>query len=140
MNERQLLCTFTDKNYVISTLRSIIETYVILYSKIFIYENEDDKQEFLCTYNIGGVIRPKAYLPNTISMHRKKQSNTLYTINALNVLIKEYNNGVLDINYIIDWDLYQNYAIIVTDGEIRKIKIKFREIFFIKERDGNSFN
>jgi len=36
---------------------------------------------------------------NTISLHRKKITNTLYTINALNELIKTINNGVLDTKY-----------------------------------------
>jgi hypothetical protein len=35
-------------------------------------------------------------LPQTILLHRKKESNTLYTINALNDLIKELNEGKAD--------------------------------------------
>jgi hypothetical protein len=136
MNQ-QLLCTFTPRNYVISTLRSILETYIILYNKIFIYENCDDRQQFLCTYNIDGVLRPKCYLPNTISVHRKKQSNTIYTINALNELIRECNNGILDVNFIVDWDLYNDYAFIITDGEFKKIKIKYKEVFYVKEKGEN---
>lgn len=133
MNENQLLCTFTSKHLIISTLQSILETYLIVYNKIFIYENEENAQQFLCTYNIDGVIYPRCYLPNTISVHRKKQTNTLYSINALNELIKENNNGVLDTKFIIDWDKYKDYAFLIADGQLRRIKLRFREVFFIKK-------
>lgn len=131
--DKQLLCTFTQKNYIISTVQSIIDTYVVLYDKIYIYENNDDKQQFLCAYNISRMNRDNAYLPNTISTHRKKQSNTMYTINALNELIKESNNGILDKEFIIDWNNYQDYIIIISDGQLRKIKIIFRELFFVNK-------
>ena len=49
---------------------------------------------------------------NTISLHRKKITNTLYTINALNELIKTINNGVLDTNYQVEWDTYKNMILI----------------------------
>jgi hypothetical protein len=49
-------------------------------------------------------------------MHRKKQTNTLYTINALNELIKEENGGLLDTKFIIDWDRFKN-SIILTNAE-----------------------
>ena len=42
-------------------------------------------------------------LPGTILLHRKKESNTLYTINALNALVRQLNNGMLDNRFIINW-------------------------------------
>jgi hypothetical protein len=39
---------------------------------------------------------------NTILVHRKKETNTLYTINALNELIKKLNGGVVDIAYKVN--------------------------------------
>ena len=38
----------------------------------------------------------------TISLHRKKATNTLYTINALNMLVAELNGGKLDQNAEIE--------------------------------------
>jgi hypothetical protein len=43
-------------------------------------------------------------MANTILLHRKKETNSLYTINALNTLIKSLNNGFLDKNYMVDWN------------------------------------
>jgi hypothetical protein len=37
----------------------------------------------------------------------------LYTINALNSLIKSINNGVLDKNLQIDWDNYKDKLLII---------------------------
>lgn len=135
--EKQLLCTFTTKHYVISTLRAILETYVILYNKIFIYENNDDRQQYLCTYNISGLVRPHCYLPSTISIHRRKEWNCIYSINALNELIKELNNGILDIRYPIEWSNYQDTAFVISDGNLKKVKIRFKEIFYIKNNAEN---
>ena len=47
-------------------------------------------------------------IPDTISLHRKKNTNTLYTINALNDLIRELNAGKLDKTYPIKWENYKN--------------------------------
>ena len=60
------------------------------------------------------------FLPYTIMAHRKKETNTLYTINALNRLIRNLNNGEMDKLYPIDWNSYRNYMIL-TDGDGFKI-------------------
>jgi hypothetical protein len=111
----KLFCTFSPKESVEDTLRDINREYTILYKKIFVLASPDS-EEYMCTYNIeieGGQTR---ILPNTILLHRKKESNTLYTINALNTLIKTLNNGVLDSTFPINWPDYKN-SILLTQGE-----------------------
>jgi hypothetical protein len=54
---------------------------------------------------------------NTISVHRKKETNTLYTVNALNEIIQRLNNGVLDKTYQLEWYNYQN-SLLLTDDSI----------------------
>ena len=44
----------------------------------------------------------------------------MYTINALNSLIKSLNGGVEDRNYKVDWENYRN-SLILTDGHGYKI-------------------
>ncbi len=44
----------------------------------------------------------------------------MYTINALNNLIEDLNDGVLDKSYQIDWQDYRN-SIILTDGDGYKV-------------------
>ena len=111
----KLFCTFSPKESLEDTLRDINREYTILYKKIFVLASPDS-EEYMCTYNIeieGGQTR---ILPNTILLHRKKESNTLYTINALNTLIKTLNNGILDSTFPINWVDYKN-SILLTQGE-----------------------
>ena len=88
----KLFCTFATEETLDSTLQEIQERYKIIYNKIFVlYSKSQD--EFICTYNVD-FANVGTFLNNTILVHRKKESNTLYTINALNTLIKDLNGGV----------------------------------------------
>ena len=93
----QLLCTFTQKDRLEDILSLIILCNDILYEKVYVFQNGNDSNQLICTYNVE--YDPDNHpedIPNTISLHRKKQSNTLYTINALNEVIRELNGGILD--------------------------------------------
>lgn len=111
----KLFCTFSSKEGLEDTLRDITWQYTILYKKIFVLSSPDSN-EFLCTYNIEVEGPTTKILPNTILLHRKKESNTLYTINALNTLIKQLNNGVLDTKFTVNWQDYKN-CVLLTQGE-----------------------
>lgn len=126
--QTQLLCTFTTKAELQNTLQQIRETYHIVYNYIYVLQNKGNLEELFVTYNIDTTFRPERPLSDTILVHRKKQSNTLYTINALNELVKEENNGVLDKKFSIDWDKFQN-SIIVTNVEgTKKISTRIFEV------------
>jgi len=127
----QLLCTFTKSRSLSKTVDKIIDAYDILYNKLFVLRNESDTRELMCTYNINssGNI---AILPDTISLHRKKQSNTLYTINALNECIKTCNNGVLDTTFQLEWDRYRNCILLTNDIGLRRIDTTVHEVIYIK--------
>jgi hypothetical protein len=97
-----------------------------MYNKIFVLEVKDNN-EFVLTYNIE--MSNIANIPeNTILVHRKKESNTLYTINALNELIKKLNGGVVDTRYQIDWQHYKNTILLTQQNELRQLKTKIHEI------------
>ena len=123
----QLLCTFTDKEVLQDILQQIRENYKIVYNYIYILQNKTSLDELYITYNIDVEFRPNKQLPNTILVHRKKQSNTLYTINALNQLIKEENGGVLDTSFSLDWDKFRNCIILTGLQGIRKIPTRIFE-------------
>ena len=127
----QLLCTFTPKKTVNSTTDKIIDSYDIVFNKIFILRDNDNNRELMCTYNIESSENP-TILDNTISLHRKKQTNTLYTINALNELIKTVNNGVLDTSFQVDWDNYRNCMLVTNDEGLRRINTSIHDIIHIK--------
>ena len=73
----QLLCTFTPKNRLDDVLELVIECNDILYDKIYVFQNGNDSSQLICTYNVEyeDDNHPDD-IPNTISLHRKKQSNT----------------------------------------------------------------
>ena len=127
----QLLCTFTPKKALNKTTDLIIDTYDIIFNKIFVLKDTNDDRELMCTYNIESSENP-TILDNTISLHRKKQTNTLYTINALNELIKLVNNGVLDTTYQVDWDNYRNTMLVTNDEGLRKINTAIHDIIRIR--------
>ena len=85
----QLLCTFTSKSRLNDTLDIIITCNDVLYEKVYVFQNENDLGQLICTYNIEYKYDYEESIIDTISLHRKKQSNTLYTINALNEVIRE---------------------------------------------------
>ena len=130
---RQLLCTFATQNQLLGTMRSILSSFDIMYNRVYIFESVENRNDVLYTYNIKSVKPGQAFLPNTISIHRKKQSNTFYTINALNHLIQEINNGVLDKQYIVDWDNYRDMAIIINDDILTKIRLRLKEVFYLNK-------
>ena len=111
----QLLCTFSNKNDYESELIRITSNYDVIFNKIFILQTVDDPHRLYITYNIDTSYKQQ-FLPHTLTIHRKKNTNTIYTINALNELITESNNGVLDRSFEINWEDYYN-TIILTDND-----------------------
>jgi hypothetical protein len=128
MKNSQLLCTFTHKDELISILEQIDSTYRIVYNYIYILQNKSNLDELYITYNIDTEFKPAYPLPNTILVHRKKESNTLYTINALNQLVKQENNGVLDRSFMIDWTKYKNSIILTNTEGTTKISTRIFEV------------
>ena len=132
--QTQLLCTFTTKVELQNTLQLIRETYHIVYNYIYVLQNKGNLDELFVTYNIDTSVKPEKPLDDTILVHRKKQSNTLYTINALNELVKEENGGILDKSFTIDWDKFKN-SIIVTNVEgTKKISTRIFEVIKFNQK------
>jgi hypothetical protein len=123
----KLFCTFTSKEDLESTIDNIKDQYTILFNKIFVLYIESTN-EYVCTYNVDSFNMSNTILPQTILLHRKKESNTLYTINALNDLIKELNGGHADPNYRVNWQEYRNCILLTTSGELKRLDTKIHEI------------
>lgn len=130
----QLLCTFTNRAEVDELIETIKETYNLVYKYIFVLYNEQNEDELFVTYNIDTTQTYDVTLDNTIFVHRKKHTNTLYTINALNQLIREKNGGLLDKNYMINWADYNNCIILVGDY---KPRIVLTEIYSVINLDNS---
>jgi len=122
----KLFCTFVPLNEVDSFIKDISSEYTILYNKIFVLHIKSN-DEYVCTYNVD---QPNINnIPeNTILVHRKKETNTLYTINALNELIKSLNEGIVDINYRINWQHYKNTILLTQQGDLKLLRTKIFQI------------
>ena len=127
-DKRQLLCTFSSVADFKKTIDEIKKFYAVYNNRFFIFTNVTNPKEVFITYNILSEGREFPKFPNTISIHRKKQTNTLYTLNAMNQIIKDENNGVFDKTYSVDWSLYSNSLIITGTPSIRVLPIKILEI------------
>tara|TARA_R100000541_G_scaffold44907_1_gene51945 strand:+ start:115 stop:507 length:393 start_codon:yes stop_codon:yes gene_type:complete len=127
MNNR-LYCTFTTLNDYEEVVNTIQSSYVILFNKLFILESLDG-EKIMLTYNVdmnNSVVN--SMVDNTILVHRKKQTNTLYTINALNEVIKSLNGGVLDKSFTVNWNDYKNCILLIQTEGFNRIDTKIKEI------------
>jgi hypothetical protein len=134
MQSTQLLCTFTSVDVLDSTLQQIVDNYDVALDTIYILQNLDSPQSLCCTYNINvdspvGDDIPEA----TISLHRKKATNTLYTINALNMLVAELNGGKLDKRFVVPWDEYRNTILVTAYNRLKRINTKLHKIVKVSE-------
>ena len=122
----KLFCTFTTLEELNNIINSITTTYNIMYNKLFVLHIKSN-DEYVCTYKIdqGNV---KNLPENTILVHRKKETNTLYTINALNELIKKLNGGVVDTKFPITWEHYKNSVLLTQHDELKQLKTKIYKI------------
>ena len=124
----QLLCTFTKRNNFKDTINVIIACNEIVFDKIYVFQNEDDQNQLICTYNVEYDEDAIQDVPDTISLHRKKNSNTLYTINALNDLIRELNGGKLDKSFPIELNNYRNCLLLTNETGLNKIPTRIYSI------------
>lgn len=118
----QLVCTFTRKYQVQDTLQNIKDNFSILNNKVFHFKSLETKEDSILSYNIV-MDTYKKFLPNSIMVHQKKETNTIYTINALNELIMNLNNGILDKKYPIEWERYRNCALLKNKEGFKVVKI-----------------
>ena len=123
---KRLFATFTTLEELDHLIESVKSTYTIQYNKIFVLQITDS-DEYVITYNVdsGNV---NTIPENTILLHRKKESNTLYTINALNELIKKLNGGVVDTSFRIDWNHYRNCILLTQHNSLKQLNTKIHKI------------
>ena len=128
----QLLATFTSKVYLDGIVDKIKATYPIVFEKIYVLQDEDKPKELICTYNVdmSNAVDYNA-IENTISLHRKKYTNTLYTINALNEVVMDMNNGIKDPNTIVPWENYKNSILVTNADGLNKINTRIFKIIKI---------
>jgi hypothetical protein len=122
----KLFCTFVTEEALDFLIEDISNAYSIMYNKMFVLFVKSTN-EYVITYNVdqGNVENIPV---NTILVHRKKETNTLYTINALNDLIKKLNGGVVDVSYRVNWQHYKNCILLTQNGDIKQLNTKVFKI------------
>jgi len=120
----QLLCLFTIKDELDKSVDFILTNYTLINPNVFILENKSRIEEAFITFNVekGSTAIQSEW--KTILVHRKKQSNTIYTINALNEVVKSKTGGQIDNSFIIDWEEFRNCILTTSNYGYKKIPTK----------------
>jgi hypothetical protein len=129
----QLLCLFTTKEDLDKSLDFIIDKYRLINPNIFVLENRNKPEELFITFNVEKGSSAIESEWKTILVHRKKDSNTIYTINALNEVVKSKTGGQVDPNYIIEWSEFKNSILTTSSGGYKRIQTRVLQTLKIQE-------
>ena len=102
--------------------------FTVLNNKAFLLRSTEINNELILSYNVL-LDSHKDFLPGSILVHRKKETNTIYTINALNELIMTLNNGVLDKTYPIEWERYNDTILLKKPDGLKVLKIEVVRVY-----------
>jgi hypothetical protein len=132
-----LLASFlsTDDSDVISQeVQEIVNNLELTNDYIFLLKNVNDPSKKILTYNAipqqGSSFNPRLY---TMRVHRKKQTNTLYTINALNAAVAAQHDGKTGKDLKLDWTQYENCLLLTAGKELKIHAIEVVKIFKIED-------
>lgn len=118
-----LIGTFVNKHKILSFIEKVKNLTKMNTDKIYVFIIEGNNNEYLVTfksYSNKGLIN-KLY--NSTVLHVK--NGCLFSINALNELIKEENGENIQNHkeYLIDWSKFKNKLMIMTSGKLRLYNI-----------------
>lgn len=126
----QLVCTFVKKHEIEESIDDIKHLFSVINDKIFLLKSTNVQNELMLSYNVL-LDSKKDFLPGSIMVHRKKETNTIYTINALNELIMSLNNGVLDKKFQIHWENYENSILLKKPEGLKVLRIEVVKVYNI---------
>jgi hypothetical protein len=114
-----------------------IASHINLTNKfIFLLEDNDDPTNKILSYNAivskNRVYNPRLY---TIRVHRKKQTNTLYTINALNKAVALEHNGETGKHLKLDWEKYTDSILLTSGSDLKVHNVTVAKIFEVEEEE-----
>lgn len=111
INKGILICTFVKKNNILCFIEQIKNEFHIQCDKIFVYNIENNEQEYLVTFKVNNHINLNGILKNSSIAHTKNKC--IFSINALNLLLKKiYPNQENITSLEINWDEYKNKLLI----------------------------
>lgn len=136
MNKKSmLLCTFTKSHLVDDKIREIADKIKLETDRVYVLNILNSENDCLLTYNALINDNYKELISNTINVHRKKQTNTLYTINAVNQIIKDINGGEIDESMTVPWWEYRNTLLLIRNEVLCKLKTKLSKVVWLMEKE-----
>ena len=141
-NRGILLASFvvTDDDEVVTTeVTHIIDNYSLTNNYVFVLRDTENPTNKIITYNAvvphGKKLNSRLF---TMRVHRKKQTNTLYTINALNAAVSKQYDGKTGKELKLDWDQYKDSLLITSGKDLRVYSVEVAKIFKIEEPEEES--
>jgi len=130
--KNSLLCTFSKKYFYKKDISNIMEYYgdQLDNNRLYVLQHVDDPVLCYITYNVTS---DKDFFRKTIALHRKKESNILYSLDGLNALVREQNNGIEDKRFSVDWSLYHDCILLVSEGHLNAIPTRLLDIYNIND-------
>ena len=139
MNNRKgfLLASFittNDEQQIQEEVQFIADNLNLTAPYIFLMQNATDPSKKILTYNAetekGKSFNPRLY---TMRLHRKKQTNSLYTINALNLALALEHDGASGRHLKLDWEKYQNTMLLTAGKKLQTYPVEVLKIFKIEQ-------
>ena len=126
--------TGADDDKITEEVNYIVNNMKLTNSYVFLLRNQSDPEKKIITYNAtiskGTSFHPHLY---TMRVHRKKQTNTLYTINALNAAVAEQHGGKTGRDLKLDWGVYENSLLLTVGKKLQVHPIEVVKIFKIED-------
>ena len=123
-----------DPDILMSEVEHIVNNLELTNNYIFLLQQKDNPEKKILTYNTvpkkGQPFNSRLY---TIRIHRKKQTNTLYTINALNAAVAQQHDGKKGKDLPVDWEPYRNSLLLTQSSNLSVNPIEVVKIFKIEE-------
>jgi hypothetical protein len=119
---RVLLMSFSNEDEYRTHLQVIREIYRPD-SSLFVLQNRDNDDDIFITFNTEYNFKT----PGIIKIHKKRETNTLFSVDSVNHL-SMLHNGKIDKQWIPNWDDYRNSLLLMRDGDLCIIPTKIKEI------------
>ena len=118
---------------ILTEIENIANTFYLSNNMIFLLKLTDHPEKKIITYNAliekGKPLNTRLF---TMRVHRKKNTNTLYTINALNAAVAKDHNGQTGRHLKLDWEQYRNSMLLLTGSELKVHQIEVLRVFRIE--------
>ena len=132
-----LLATFLNSesdDQILAEVETIASTANLVNDYIFLLRDRENPARKIITYNVeAGKPRNATGRLFTLRVHRKKQTNTLYTINALNTAIAKEHNGQTGKHLKLNWEDYQDCLLMTSGKDLAIYHIEVVKIFKIED-------